>query len=143
MTPIRVQLRRTKGWRMPENTVKVDRTTRWGNPFNFKAPAHCWTALSYGCKGDPAGRHEASIKAFRQWVSSGKFMLLTGVGLYAEHKGRKVPLGVSPDVAAPRAPTIAQIQAALRGKNLGCWCSLDQPCHADVLIELANGEEVR
>ena len=31
--PLRVQLRRTKGWRMPENTVKVDRTTKWGNPF--------------------------------------------------------------------------------------------------------------
>lgn len=26
----------------------------------------------------------------------------------------------------------------LRGKNLACWCPLDQPCHADVLIELAN-----
>lgn len=31
--PERVQLRRTKGWRMPPNTVKVDRTTRWGNPY--------------------------------------------------------------------------------------------------------------
>ena len=31
--PERVQLRRTKGWRMPPNTVKVDRTTKWGNPF--------------------------------------------------------------------------------------------------------------
>ena len=31
--PCRIQLRRTKGWRMPPNTVKVDRTTRWGNPF--------------------------------------------------------------------------------------------------------------
>lgn len=29
--PHRVQLRRTKGWRMPRNTVKVDRTTPWGN----------------------------------------------------------------------------------------------------------------
>lgn len=29
----RVQLSRQKGWRMPSNTVKVDRTTRWGNPF--------------------------------------------------------------------------------------------------------------
>lgn len=27
---------------------------------------------------------------------------------------------------------------ALRGKNLACWCPLDQPCHADVLLELAN-----
>jgi hypothetical protein len=26
----------------------------------------------------------------------------------------------------------------LRGKDLACWCSLDQPCHADVLLELAN-----
>ena len=31
--PRRVQLSRAKGWRMPPNTVKVDRSTRWGNPF--------------------------------------------------------------------------------------------------------------
>lgn len=26
----------------------------------------------------------------------------------------------------------------LRGKDLACWCPLNQPCHADVLLELAN-----
>lgn len=26
----------------------------------------------------------------------------------------------------------------LRGKDLACWCRLDQPCHADVLLEIAN-----
>lgn len=26
----------------------------------------------------------------------------------------------------------------LRGVDLACWCPLDQPCHADVLLELAN-----
>lgn len=26
----------------------------------------------------------------------------------------------------------------LRGKDLCCWCSLDKPCHADVLLEIAN-----
>lgn len=26
----------------------------------------------------------------------------------------------------------------LRGKDLACFCSLDQPCHADVLLRLAN-----
>jgi hypothetical protein len=26
----------------------------------------------------------------------------------------------------------------LRGRDLVCWCPLDQPCHADVLLELAN-----
>lgn len=35
----RVQLKRTKGWRMPANTVKVDRTTKWGNPFVPGKPA--------------------------------------------------------------------------------------------------------
>lgn len=27
----------------------------------------------------------------------------------------------------------------LRGRDLACWCPLDQPCHADVLLELVNG----
>lgn len=27
----------------------------------------------------------------------------------------------------------------LAGRDLVCWCPLDQPCHADVLLELANG----
>jgi len=26
----------------------------------------------------------------------------------------------------------------LQGKNLACWCPLDKPCHADILLELAN-----
>lgn len=32
----------------------------------------------------------------------------------------------------------AEWLAPLRGKNLACWCKLGEPCHADVLIELAN-----
>jgi len=28
--------------------------------------------------------------------------------------------------------------APLRGKHLACWCPLDQPCHAEVLLALAN-----
>ena len=31
----------------------------------------------------------------------------------------------------------------LRGKNLACWCALGSPCHADVLLELANPELAR
>lgn len=41
----------------------------------------------------------------------------------------------------PSAPTDAEIQD-LRGKDLMCWCALDQPCHADVLLELANGPAI-
>jgi hypothetical protein len=32
-----------------------------------------------------------------------------------------------------------QVRQVLRGKDLACWCPLDQPCHADVLLEIANG----
>ncbi len=32
----------------------------------------------------------------------------------------------------------SDLRACLRGKNLACWCPLDQPCHADVLLEMAN-----
>jgi hypothetical protein len=35
------------------------------------------------------------------------------------------------------APTLDV--APLRGRDLVCWCPLDQPCHADVLLEIANG----
>jgi len=37
MQPTRIQLRRTKDWRMPPNTIKIDRTTKWGNPFKIGA----------------------------------------------------------------------------------------------------------
>jgi len=33
---------------------------------------------------------------------------------------------------------VNMIRRQLAGKNLACWCRLDQPCHADVLLELAN-----
>jgi hypothetical protein len=36
-------------------------------------------------------------------------------------------------------PSTSEIRLELRGVNLVCWCPLDQPCHADVLIKIANG----
>lgn len=38
--------------------------------------------------------------------------------------------------ASPEAT--ARAVSGLRGKDLACFCSLDQPCHADVLLEIAN-----
>ena len=31
--PKRIQRKRSKGWKMPPNTVYVGRPTKWGNPF--------------------------------------------------------------------------------------------------------------
>ena len=33
MKPVRIQRKRTKGWRMPPSTVYVGRPTKWGNPY--------------------------------------------------------------------------------------------------------------
>ena len=33
--PSRIQLSRQRGWRLPAAAVKVDRSTRWGNPFRI------------------------------------------------------------------------------------------------------------
>ncbi len=35
-------------------------------------------------------------------------------------------------------PTREEIRVALAGRDLACWCPLDGPCHADVLLEVAN-----
>ena len=33
---------------------------------------------------------------------------------------------------------VARVRAELAGHDLACWCPLDQPCHADVLLDIAN-----
>ena len=34
--------------------------------------------------------------------------------------------------------SVADVEKCLRGRSLACWCQLDRPCHADVLLRLAN-----
>jgi Domain of unknown function (DUF4326) len=56
--PNRIQLRRIKGWRMPPNTKKVDRSTKWGNEFKV---------------GDPGVPDRATAKRlFRKALLAGK-----------------------------------------------------------------------
>jgi hypothetical protein len=33
---------------------------------------------------------------------------------------------------------VTAVRAELRGRDLACWCLLEVPCHADVLLEVAN-----
>ena len=123
---------------MPQGAVYVGRPTRWGNPFDFRRSEYCWSALSFGCRGDRAGRQEAAVRAFRDWIDPphGRRTLQ-----YHEQPGfgdatKMVPIG--PAIEAGVAPSQDVIRAELRGKDLACFCPLDQPCHADVLLELAN-----
>ena len=122
--PERIQLSRAKGWRMPTNAVKVDRSTPFGNPFpvaastihNMGKTKKIW---SVGTWEGPAlwlrdTKQEAvalSIDAFRAWLNQ------------------------------PQQETLREkARLALRGKSLACWCAAGTPCHADVLLECANPE---
>lgn len=103
--PERIQLRRAKGWRMPEDAVKVDRTTPWGNPFIV-------------------GKHgtQAECVDLYRKLMAGYLCVSTG------------------DIAAQAAAReyVAAHREKLRGKPLACWCRPGTPCHADVLLEIAN-----
>jgi len=105
--PVRVQLRRTKGWRLPPNTMSVARPGRWGNPFIIGG--------INGFRTDYPGEPDV-------WVTT------NNIAEAVENFRWLVNQGDRP----------ARIRKALAGKNLACWCPLGQPCHADVLLELAN-----
>ena len=107
-TPKRIQRHRTKGWRKPIGAMIVDRTSRFGNPYIV------------GVHGDAA----------------------RCVALYRQAMG-----GLIDNTKPPHPPVIGVIKAQnnlriyghmLRGKDLVCHCPLDQPCHADVLLKIAN-----
>ena len=36
------------------------------------------------------------------------------------------------------AVTVEDVKRELRGRDLACYCPLDEPCHADVLLSIAN-----
>jgi len=108
--PNRIQLRRTKGWRMPEYALKVDRFTKWGNPFTV----------------GKHGTREKCIDFYRELIEMGPCL-----GYLAD---------AWPSVKAQeeRRTYILRHIDQLRGHDLACWCPLERPCHADVLLQLAR-----
>lgn len=113
-SPQRVQLSRARGWRMPENTVSVARPGRWGNPFTISKAVESGYAT-------PDTAQAFVVECFRDWNSP-----LTSTRWW-----------MGPESDLRRRPFVEDL-AQLRGKNLACWCRLDAPCHADVLLEMAN-----
>lgn len=114
--PKRIQLSRKKGWRMPPNTVKVTRPGVFGNPFTFAQLEEAGMS-----QGDKAKDAAFLVESFRDWL----------VGRSEYWSG--------PECDAARAAIKSRL-AELRGKDLACWCKPGDPCHADVLLTLANKE---
>jgi hypothetical protein len=108
---MRIQLSRRRGWRKPDGAVVVSRPSRWGNPYALRDYQFA------NADGSPAPWNEEEARA----MALRDFEYALGVGLlsFAEEDVRR----------------------ELRGKDLCCWCPLGKECHADVLLEVANGEE--
>ena len=131
--PKRIQMSRQHPWRVDNpNAVIVARPSQWGNPFRV-GDNYLWlhtnTRLGwplptsreagkydYGLTVERCPDRATAVQWFRAWMTT---CLTTSV-----------------DAAAERADL-----TLLAGRDLACWCPLDQPCHADVLLEIANATE--
>lgn len=104
--PVRIQLRRTKGWRLPAGAVSVARPSRWGNPFRVGAEADEMDWVR-GEMVPVVLTQEGAVRHFRESIG-------------------------------PGSTFERDVIRELRGRDLACYCRLDQPCHADVLLAVAN-----
>lgn len=95
---------------MPDNAVSVTRPGRWGNIFQI-GDATSWIPVdSSGTWSKEPHEPLTREQAIECFRYTAEFTLREWPGFYEP----------------------------LRGKDLACWCRLDLPCHADVLLELVN-----
>lgn len=151
----RVQRRRIAGWTMPDNTVYVGRPTRWGNPFAYRermgglvryqpSTPDVWEfegrISAHGMQHDyyhPDGHITCYMV---RWATRDEIVELFRRTVLAPDRGM---IGASPSRGGHFLKVgVEDIRRELAGKNLACWCPAAQPCHADVLLELANAEAV-
>ena len=134
--PMRLQLSRTKGWRLPPAAKSVARPTRWGNP---------WRAGSGGVRYcGPVCGEVGRFSAKDIYTDD----IEIHAGLSAEQaavlyrQALEFALSAWPGESADEIGLRHELAAALeslRGYDLACWCPLDgAPCHATVLLRLAN-----
>lgn len=110
--PVRLQLSRAKGF----NLQQVSHATNGLAAVVVTRRSKRWGNPYYVGLFRDYGRADA-VSDFKKWLSG-------------DHGAR---------VWAGPPPTSDEIMATLRGKNLACTCPLDgAPCHADVLLEMAN-----
>ncbi|MCA2275479.1 DUF4326 domain-containing protein [Mycobacterium intracellulare] len=128
--PQRIQLRRTKGWRKPEGAIVVARPSRWGNPFRIYRGHHL-IGPQWHVAHATWGHIHTDECIWAYVTSSSPIPIAEAVGQY------RMLLQIRQRDEPER---LAEWLKPLRGRDLACWCPLDQPCHADVLLEIANQE---
>jgi hypothetical protein len=121
MLPERIQLSRTRGFNLQAFSlalnglaaVVVARPSPRGNPHRVWRDGGQWLVSSRGREHHSVANRDEGIAL-------------------AVAKHRADCLHAAPFYGS--ATTLLE----LRGKNLACWCKLGVPCHADVLLQLAN-----
>lgn len=150
--PKRIQMRRTKGWRKPDGVVSCMRPGPYGNPFPIKGTWIMWTAVGIGYRGDAAGRRDAAVALHRAWLTGqpveggpllgerlggGAVEFSNGVVVPVQEHVGGIALWMAGMEAPPVLPAVPDL-TSLRGRDLGCSCALDLPCHVDTLLDWAN-----
>lgn len=113
--PKRIQRKRTKGFRLadassnPNGVVYVGRPTQWGNPFRL---------------GDAVEAYRALLTFNYKW--------------FRENSGYSYTASAIFSWTLTKPSDVATLLEPLRGKDLACFCKEGAPCHADILLELAN-----
>lgn len=121
--PRRIQRRRVKGWRLPPGAKIVDRSSRWGNPF--------------AVRGREIHAPEWVVVPIRDLHPDRGWTIAAGTVL-ARFSTREDAHADAVDRYRLWLPTSGLDVELLRGHDLACPCPPELPCHADVLLELAN-----
>lgn len=126
--PVRIQRRRVKGYDLQRASLAANGLpVRYvGRPTSFGNPADCTCARR---RWSPCG---VCVDDYRLHLVSG----LEGTSSLAVG----LPFEVDRRKGYPWRTALVAALPTLRGHNLACWCALDRPCHADVLLEIANGQ---
>lgn len=106
----------------------VSRPSRWGNPFRIYR-GHSLIGPSWDQTRRIWGHINASECIYGYITASGHMHVQRAVDQY------RVLMDVRARYEANR---LREWLAPLRGHDLACWCPLSSPCHADVLLEIAN-----
>jgi hypothetical protein len=151
-TPQRIQRRRTRGWRMPEGAVYVGRPTRFGNPWVFRTyralarvPALDGSPWEYESRISADGmRHDyhhpdghVTVHHIR-YMTRAECVEMFRRALTAPDRHIHIRQGHGKPWLS-----VEDVRRELAGKDLACWCPLWEPCHADVLLAIANQEGPR
>ena len=97
---------------MPKR-IQLRRTKGWRKPPGAKSVARpTWWGNPFAVGDFGVEDRAVAVAKYREWI-----------------------------MASAQGAYLAKARAQLAGNDLACWCPLDQPCHADVLLELVNEPE--